>query len=83
MPLETDNEEGKVEDWEMITYDFSGSQDDFDVLCHMVSVFPFEYDVVTEVTDAEGIFCKKYELTQASFLSCEERQLCQIVECRL
>lgn len=37
----------------MIADKFSWSGDDFDVLCNMVSVFPVEYDVVTEVTDAE------------------------------
>ena len=44
----------------MIAYNFSGSDGDFDVLCNMVSVFPVEYDVVTEVTNVEEEYSVEY-----------------------
>ena len=37
----------------MVEDNFSVSKGDFDVLCNMVSMLPVEYDVVTEVIDAE------------------------------
>lgn len=47
-------EEVPLKEDELVTYSFeSGSEDDFDVLCNMVSVLPMEYNCVTEVTESE------------------------------
>lgn len=43
--------DAKEKDVEMVTNNFSSSEDDFDILCNVVSVFLVEYDMVTEVTD--------------------------------
>lgn len=45
--------DAKDEDVEMVTYNFSASEGDFDVLCNVMPVFPVEYNVVTEVSDME------------------------------
>lgn len=50
--LPSDKEEGKDEDKEMIVDNFSESGGDFDVLCNVVYVLPFKYDMVTKVTNA-------------------------------
>lgn len=55
-PLSSNKEGDNDGDWEMIEDNFSNSEDDFDVLCNVVSMFPIEYDVVTEVTYAEEEF---------------------------
>lgn len=47
-----ENEQENEDDLMTDNFDF-GSEGDFDVLCNVVSVFPYEYDRVTEVVKNE------------------------------
>lgn len=50
------NEPFPKEDDKILTNNFdSGLEDDFDVVCNVVSVFPIEYVTITEVTKEENM----------------------------
>lgn len=67
LPLVVENDEPKAttgEDEDMVSNDFdSGSKDDMDTICNMISVFPLEYDTITEVTKVSVGWLKKWKLT--------------------
>lgn len=50
------NEPLPKEDDKILTNNFnSGLENDFDVICNVVSVFPIEYVTITEVTEEENV----------------------------